>query len=508
MKTMSSVLHESAARFARKPATRAFFGRLAGARSCRRIVAAFAALAASLAALAASQWAPAYFPAGAAPWLWLPVAVCVAATARYLHLDLIEPSRHLHAWLQRVHAGDLAARLPPLGGSSFAGLCDDLNTFCNMLEAQSRDTESQLQRHAGHLTEKTRSLALLYRFAASLAVSHNLDELLEKVLAGLQDIYGIDAVVIRLRLADGGMQLLASSGLPAHSPQLAKRLDGGSEWLQTSEAERRVAVPMQYHGETLGACILHLDAETFANRAHLRDLFASLSRHLGMAIEKMRLDRERERLSIVEERTHLAHELHDSLAQTIAGLRFQMGALAQTLDGGAEPVRRVLAQMENSIDEANLEVRELVRHFRAPVEKGSLLQSVRKVVERFRHDNPGVKVFFQEEWPGVVLPDQHELNILRIVQEALMNVRKHSRADFVRILMRGRNGHYRVLIEDNGVGAAARVSAERAGGEHVGLDVMRERARRIGGELDVNSEPGEGMRVAATFDYPGGAGNA
>ncbi len=508
MKTMTSVLQESGARFARKSRARAFGRPVFGARSYRRILAAFAALVAALAALLAAQWNPGgYFPAAAAALLWLPVAVCLAATAWYLRLDLVQPSRHLHTWLQRVHAGDLAARLPNLGDSSFAGLCDDLNTFCTMLETQSRGAESQLQRHAGHLTEKTRSLALLYRFAASLNMAHNLDELLEQVLTGLEDIYGIGAVAVRLRLENGGMQLLASSGLPPDSPQLSKCLDGDSEWLQTSEADRRLAVPMKYHGETLGVCILNLDPEIFANRSQLKELFASLSRHLGMAIEKMRLDRERQRLSIVEERTYLAHELHDSLAQTIAGLRFQTGALVQTLGGGGGNVRQVLEQMENSIDEANLQVRELVRHFRAPVEKGSLLQSVRGVVEHFRRDNPGIEVFFQEEWPGVVLPDPYELNILRIVQEALINAHKHSRADFVRILMRGRDGRYRVLIEDNGVGVAdAGPSEERIGDGHFGLDVMRDRARRIGGELDVDSAPGEGVRVAMTFNYPGGAG--
>lgn len=89
--------------------------------------------------------------------------------------------------------------------------------------------------------------------------------------------------------------------------------------------------------------------------------------------------------------------------------------------------------------------------------------------------------------------------MLRIVQEALANIRKHADAHTVRILLRCRvPGQYTLLVEDDGQGFA---SPKRNGhpGEHIGLSIMQERARRLGGELRVESEPGEGTRVELRF---------
>ena len=91
-----------------------------------------------------------------------------------------------------------------------------------------------------------------------------------------------------------------------------------------------VAVPLRYRDRTLGVYNLFVDRDVNEGE-DTHDLLISIGRHLGMAIEKARLDRETHLLSIIEERTHLAHELHDSLAQTLASLRFQVRVLDETL---------------------------------------------------------------------------------------------------------------------------------------------------------------------------------
>ena len=203
----------------------------------------------------------------------------------------------------------------------------------------------------------------------------------------------------------------------------------------------------------------------------------------------------------MKERTRLSGELHDSLAQTLAGIKMQVRVLDETLHQGDEArTWQELEKIEESLEEANMEIRELIAHFRVPISEAGLLPAIERTVERFRRDCPDVRVLLQTQWENVKLPAEHELQIVRIVQEALANVRKHARASTVRVLIAGNaeTGHCRALVEDDGVGFA---SPPREGEDaHIGMSLLRDRAERLGGQLRVESEPDEGARVALEFD--------
>lgn len=201
----------------------------------------------------------------------------------------------------------------------------------------------------------------------------------------------------------------------------------------------------------------------------------------------------------MQERNLLAHELHDSLAQTLASLRFQVRMLDDTLaQGGTAQARRELDRIQNSLEEANAELRGLLEQFRAPIDHRGLLAALQGLVERFRRET-GIVTFFQKECAHAELAASQEMQVVRIVQECLANIRKHSHAHAVRILLRcDHEGHYHVMVEDDGVGFGEEVEAADAG-EHLGLAILQERARRLGGELSVESEPAEGTRVELNF---------
>ena len=103
-----------------------------------------------------------------------------------------------------------------------------------------------------------------------------------------------------------------------------------------------------------------------------------------------------------------------------------------------------------------------------------------------------------------------EIEVIRIIQEALVNVRKHAKAKNVRILMIStEDGHCSVLVEDDGIGLDKGKERERAiqmesntSGEHIGLSVMQERAKRINGELHFEDDDGEGTLVQLNFEIP------
>jgi two-component system nitrate/nitrite sensor histidine kinase NarX len=203
----------------------------------------------------------------------------------------------------------------------------------------------------------------------------------------------------------------------------------------------------------------------------------------------------------MEERTRLAHELHDSLAQTLASIRIQIRILDETLHQQDESaVWNHLETGESSVDEAYGELRELIARFRAPIDEHGLVPSIEKIVQRFKKES-GILTFFHNDLVDTDLPENMELQVVRIVQEALNNARKHSDANAVRVMIRHENDEYRVLIEDDGIGFGTPAANGRPG-EHLGLTIMRERAERIGGKLKIESDPNEGTRIHLVFRHP------
>ena len=208
--------------------------------------------------------------------------------------------------------------------------------------------------------------------------------------------------------------------------------------------------------------------------------------------QQSRLVRHSDRLLRFEDRSAIANELHDSLAQSLASLKMQVRVLDDTLRQDNEVA--IWKEMENiqaGLDEANIELRELITYFRLPVDGNGVVSAIEKAVSRFRLTS-SIEAVLQNHWPAVNLPVEYERQVLRIVQEGLANVRKHSGADMVRILLNQAHDARRVLIEDDGVGMSLTPDEMD---NHFGLSIMQERADSIGATLQLESEPGDGTRI-------------
>ncbi|MDZ7804446.1 MAG: histidine kinase [Thiohalophilus sp.] len=442
---------------------------------------------------------------------------------------LLRPLTQLRHWAGQLRQGNLSARLPAEAPNEFKGLFADFNALADELEVLSLDMQSQVRKQTKHIERKTHSLEIIYDVAASINISRDLDDLLTRFLHTLKDVVNARAAVVRLVDNNNQMRLVSSIGLdddlikreqliPSQECLCGSSFSEGKVLFQTdlrkcdkiigrtffdSDDIGMIVVPLQYRGKTLGVYNLFVNQEDFAEPDDIEDLLTSIGRHLGMAIDKARSEDEAQRLSIMEERTRLAHELHDSLAQTLASLRFQVRVLDETIRQGEEPsVWYELEKIENNLDEAYAELRELITHFRAPIDKRGLVPAVEHLVDRFRNQSD-ISIYLQKEWNVLYLPASVEVQALRIIQEALNNIRKHSQAHTVRVIMRSDvNGDCSILIEDDGVGMNILPTSDRTSGDHLGLSIMDERAKRIGGTVRIESEPNEGTRVLLHFRYP------
>lgn len=429
----------------------------------------------------------------------------------------------LSLWTQKIRAGELSARIPLPPESELSELVQDINFVGEMLESLSRDAEIQLQNHTEHVARKNKSLETLYDVVTSINMSRDSHDLLSRFLHTMTELVDARAAAVYLEVKKNSCSLIAEIGLDSsfqdRHPYLPENITGTSEH-QTipvtvmpcpkelcktyfnDEELIILVVPLQYRGKILGVYNFYVDQNKLKNNSEYQELFTSIGRHLGIAVEKSRLDEETNALTIMQERTNIANELHDSLAQTLASVKYQVRVLDETIQQEEEAATwQELERIETSIDEAYTELRALISHFRLPIGEDNLTVSAEQIVERFKHDSDDIQVYLQKEWPDTKLPPHIELQVLRIIQEALTNARKHSEASTVRVLMRGNdNGHYTILIEDDGIGIYAQ-QRQNADGEHVGISVMHDRASRIGGTLTIEGEPREGVQVRLEFDY-------
>lgn len=443
-----------------------------------------------------------------------------------LHGQLLRPLVELEGSVARVCQGEPGASRALEDAGVLTDLAHDIGALNAELTDLYEDMDSRVARQTMRLAQKTASLKILYDVAAGINQAQGIDELLLRFLRVIKEMVNGRAATVRLVLPDGSRRLVGSIGLDDDLVRdhgtapvdlcLCGTVLAPGDILCTNDARfcsrvygRRMfgsdeievlTLPLEHQDEVLGVYTVFVDKPGVTGREDIMELLYSVGHHLGVAVAKLRSDAEARRLSILEERNALSHELHDSLAQTLASLRFQVQMLGDSLTGCDLPAaaRGDLERLRNGLDEAHTELRELLASFRAPVERSGLVPALERLTERFRSAT-GAHVLFQNACRPLSLSATVELQVTRIAQEALNNARKHAQAQTVRVLLTGgRGGELVLLVEDDGVGFDAPPEGAQAG-EHIGLSIMRERARRIGADLRIESEPGEGTRVELRF---------
>jgi two-component system, NarL family, nitrate/nitrite sensor histidine kinase NarX len=386
----------------------------------------------------------------------------------------------------------------------------------------------QAQSQAVRLARKTQSLDILYAIATSLNQPGSLEQVLDGFLDTFIELVDARAASVRLVSADAGTRLIASRGLAAEVIERDRLMPAGNCpcGLAASQGGLRiqrgtaacaaligrpmleqdcvefVAVPAQYQERIVGVYNLFLDRPLAAMGEDMPDLLISVGRHLGLAIEKSRLESEARHVAVLEERNLIGNELHDSLAQSLVGMRLQLKLLGESLArkdvGGAQ---YEASRLRRAMERAHADLRELLTNFRLKLDDAGLAQTLANLVARFSRET-GIAVFFQNECRALPLTPAQEIQVFFIVQEAFANIRRHSGAHNVRILLNNEGDLYTVLIEDDGLGMAGEAAEEGAPGAHAGLAIMRERTERLRGQIVIESEPGEGTRIVLLFNAP------
>lgn len=380
-----------------------------------------------------------------------------------LRSQLLRPLASLEQTVNQVCQGEPVASKKHEQTGVLSSMARDIDSLSEELTDIYEDMEVRVARQTSRLAQKTTSLQVLYDVAAGINQSENLDELLLEYMGVFKRMVDARSATVHLVLPDDRVRQVGcidlegrlyneQEMLPIKLCQCGIALSPGdilcsqdaricarrnNRTMFSADQVERVSVPMWYHGDVLGFYHLYVDKPgIYDGREDVLDILNTIGSHLGMAVAKQRSDSEARRLSIVEERTSLAHELHDSLAQTLASLRFQVRMLEETLQSDAisEKALHEAQRIHNGLDEAHDELRELIYSFRAPIDQRGLVPALSKLVERFNQET-GIPAFFQPDCIKTDLNPNQEMQALRIVQEALANIRKHAKAHTIRVLL-------------------------------------------------------------------------
>ena len=271
---------------------------------------------------------------------------------------------------------------------------------------------------------------------------------------------------------------------------------GPQERLLAAESARAYTAVRQQVA-TWDACLFLFDAAS-SNETSLRFLHRLAGQVAPALHSHYLMARERAHIGDVE-RARLARELHDGLIQSLIGLEMQLDALRRR--AASEPVSAELQTIQARLHDSILDTRDLMSHLKTPrVGRSGLIDELLALVERFRHDT-GIDARLICSVDEIDSPTRTAQELARIVQEALVNVRKHAAARHV-VVRLGRDAeHWLLSIDDDGRGFSfsGRLSQDELDRQRRGPVVIKERVRAIGGELSVESDPGRGSRLSIVW---------
>ncbi|MCF8177106.1 MAG: GAF domain-containing protein [Sulfuritalea sp.] len=406
----------------------------------------------------------------------------------------------------------------------------------NSIDPPTFHEELDLDPSGDHTLE---ALHVLGEISTNLADEDDLDELLGRFLGTMIRLAKADAGVVRVLTSDGKhLRMVASRGLPSAVVEkerlvprdcgqcgVAIKLDRplfeidlktcdkrtGGDYFKTG-CQAMVVVPLSNGGRLLGTYNLFLP-QAFELPEEVALLFRSIGEHLGMALENARLKRENLRIVLTSERQMMAAEVHDSLAQTLAYMKMRMAMLTDAIaEQSLDRTAKYAGDVSQALDDAYAHLRELLVQFRSRMDPMGLEHALNGLACGFK-ERTGIVLTYQNRLTDLRLAPEQESQVFHILQEALANVARHSGATRASMTLEASGDHYVATVEDNGKGGQGFFAiANRVGGftehpglrDHFGLTIMRERAQKIGGRLEVVNLPQGGFRVRLSFPPGGG----
>lgn len=427
---------------------------------------------------------------------------------------ILDPVAKLRLGFDQVKSGNLRTHVSIDAKDEFGDLAIGFNEMTRELHDLYQGLEAKVKDKTLHLEEKQTRLAALYEISSFIAKEVDLLTLTKGFSSRLLELSGCDAIAIRWTdeanqryFLDGG------SNLPQSIIDNEHCLTGGSCYCGSNQENGEVKVinfnkhaeidrlcvkegfatlitiPVALQNKLMGEVDIFFKKETALDLEE-KSLLITLANHLAGALEAQKIKALEKEATISEERSFLARELHDSIAQSLAFLKLQVGLLKDALDGKSNSnPQKILDELDLGLKESYGDVRELLLHFRTRTNIEDIEPALKSTLQKFEHQS-GISTKLEMIGDGLPLMPDIQIQVMHILQEALSNVRKHAKAKNVKIIV-NQIPNWTFEVVDDGKGF---VSSQQDS-THVGMSIMQERADKINAKIVVDSIPNVGTRV-------------
>ncbi len=453
--------------------------------------------------------------------LMLAFAVAGAVVMLYTGYSyVINPLAQLREGLRKLESGDFSTRVAVDTADEFGQVAAGFNHMAATLQSLYGELEAKVEAKTRRIEAQRARLEALYKVSAFLAQAGSIDELARGFAQRVRAVMKADAAVVRW--SDDANQrylMLATDCFPQDLVEEERSLLAGAcacgnlrpdartrviPILSHDEAPVRhcakvgyesvISVPIRLQQRLLGEFNLFFRQPVLLGADEI-ELLDALASHLASSLEGLRADALDREAAVAQERALLARNLHDSIAQSLAFLKIQVQLLRSAVHKGhALQTESALDELDTGLRESIGDVRELLVHFRTRTNTDDIAQALQVTLQKFQNQT-GLPAQLQVHGQGLPLPSDVQVQVLHIIQEALSNVRKHAGATEVEVEV-AKGARWRFAVRDNGAGFD---TGKHPGESHVGLNIMRERAVRIGAEVDVSSRAGQGTTVTLTL---------
>lgn len=433
--------------------------------------------------------------------------------------SVLQPLRDLSLAASRIGGGDLGSPVPPQGLREVATVARSLEAMRGQLDASQQALRGWAHELEDRVARRTQELVALYEVSREISSRLEIDHILRSVTDKARALLGADVGalclvddagrVLNLQSTSGPKEAIANACLPVQDPPAdqvlvaeralscgASGCAGACTMLAAPFRESHLAARLQVGDRVIGAlCVCSRRSGAFS--ADAASLLTELADSVAIALENARLYQQAERLAMLEERQRIAAEMHDGAAQTLGFLELRASEIsALAAAGRADETARGLDGMREVMAQASREMRQAIATLQQPP---GAPQALQEQLERLLRESeglgePGASTTSILLPPPLVLAPEASEQVLRVIREALLNAHRHAGAEQIAVRLEQRAGEACVTVEDDGRGFDPKTPWSD-GASHFGLSIMRARAARLGGRLEVISAPEKGTRV-------------
>ncbi|MEA2118515.1 type IV pili methyl-accepting chemotaxis transducer N-terminal domain-containing protein [Halovibrio sp. HP20-50] len=430
------------------------------------------------------------------------IAIVVAIALYDVRYNLVVPLRQLMVLAREAAQRNFKPRSELRGSDELALLGHTFNKMSAELATSYAALEDKVSRKKQELERSNQALRVMHDASRSLYGGGN--DLCSSAAPMLRELEKLlDVGPIRLSLNDPFDQR-EMPVLETHSrtrPEYCRDqkchaclIDPRPLEMVANNQSQCLLLPISVGDTLLGTLEVWYPQERLNDST--RRLLTMLADQLATAVYLQRRIEEQQHVTLINERTIIARELHDSLAQSLSYLKMQVARLErmQQKEATREAQSEVFDELRNGLNSAYRQLRELLTTFRLKLEGPGLQFALRQTVDEFTQ-RMGATVELDYDVPPYLLNPNEEIHVLQIIREALANTHKHAKAHWAAVTVRFADAQLLVRIEDDGIG----LEDDSTPPMHYGLVIIRDRANTLNGELSIANRPKGGTGIELVF---------